>query len=902
MMPYILAGLTTGSVFALAATGLVLTYKTSGIFNFAHGALASVAAFLFYFLHVQHGVAWPIAAAICVVVSGPVLGFLLEALTRRLQSRPLTVKVLGTVGLLLVLQGGIDMVYPPGVQRSVPQYLPSHTISIAGTPVAVYRLIIIGVALAAMVGLTLVLRHTQSGLAMSAVVDDPELLDLTGTNPIRVRRIAWVIGSSAAALAGVLLVPLVALNSTTLTLLIITAFGAAALGGFTNLPAVYLGGLALGVAQALLQKQFLNSSNLLGGLDTALPFLLLFLLLLAAPRLRNPAAGAVVRRTLSSGWNPPVLARLIGASALLIALLSAPAFAGIHLGAWTRFLAYAIVFLSLGLLVRVSGQVSLAHVSFMVIGVTAFAHLHTGLHLPWLIALLVAGLAVAPIGALLAIPAIRFPGLYLALATFGFGLLLQAMFYNQSYMFGSFGFGLTIPRPGVGGLSGDTGYYYTVLAIAVVAAMSVLTLESGRLGRLLHAMADSPTGLAGCGASINVSKVLAFCLSASLAGIGGVLDAAATGYVGPSDYQPVASLQLFALTAIAVGRLPWYAVMAAASQILVPSYISNDARVTSILTVIFGAAAIWASIQSRQASLPAGIRRRVDRLRLSRQLARGYGNGSTYTDLAGRQTVVPLRLEVENLSVRYGGVLAVDSVALAANPGSVTGLIGPNGAGKTTVFNACSGLVRPAGGAVRLNSELTARLGPPARARRGLGRTFQRMELFDSLTVRQNVALGREARYAGWNPLTHMFTRRTERSEVAVRTGAAIEACGLEELAETAVGTLSTGQRRIVELARCLAGGFGLLLLDEPSSGLDRVETERFGDILDHAVKTSGVGVLLVEHDLSLISRLCDHVYVLDFGKPIIDGSVRAVLSSPKVQKAYLGETTSAVDIVGGGQ
>ncbi|MFD2422212.1 ABC transporter permease subunit [Amycolatopsis pigmentata] len=882
MLPFVLAGLTTGSVFALAATGLVLTYKTSGIFNVAHGALASVGAFLFYFLNVQQHIPWPVAAAICVFVAGPGVGLVLEGLTRRLQARPLTVTVLGTVGLLLVVQGGIDLVYTPGVQRSVPQYLPTAAVDIFGTPVAVYRLIIIGLALAVAIALTLLLRYTQTGLAMSAVVDDPVLLELTGTDPVRVRRIAWMIGSCTATLSGVLLVPLLQLDSTALTLLIVTAFGAAALGAFTNLPLVYAGGLVLGVAQALLQKYFVDTTSLLGGLSAALPFLLLFLLLVAAPRLRSPISGAAVRRTATTAWRPPPMVRGAGAVALLTVLAAVPLFAGFQLNAWTRFLAYGIVFLSLGLLVRLSGQVSLAHVSFMVIGVVVFGHVTAEGHWPWLIAVLVAGLAAAPVGALLAIPAIRFPGLYLALATLGFGLLLQAMFYNQSYLFGALGLGLTIPRPETAGLTGDTGYYYVVLAFAVAVALLVLALENGRLGRLLRAMADSPTGLSANGASINVSKVLVFCLSASLAAIGGVLDGATTGYVGPDGYQPITSLQLFALAAIAIGRLPWYAAVAAAGQVLVPAYVSNEVVVTSALTVAFGVATVVAAIQSRPATIPGAVRRILDRIPAPRRRR-------TTTVAAVRHQTDAIRLNVDNAVVRYGGLVAVDGVTVEARAGTVTGLIGPNGAGKTTVFNACSGLVRPASGTVTLNGEPIGRLGPAARARRGLGRTFQRMELFETLTVRENVAMGREARYAGWNPCTHLISPRGQRREIDTRAEWAISLCGIEELAVAPVWTLSTGQRRLVELARCLAGDFGLLLLDEPSSGLDHEETARFGDILA-TIAEDGAGILLVEHDLTLITRLCSQVYVLDFGKPIIDGTPQEVLGSAVVRQAYLGQ------------
>jgi ABC-type branched-subunit amino acid transport system ATPase component len=195
-----------------------------------------------------------------------------------------------------------------------------------------------------------------------------------------------------------------------------------------------------------------------------------------------------------------------------------------------------------------------------------------------------------------------------------------------------------------------------------------------------------------------------------------------------------------------------------------------------------------------------------------------------------------------------------------------------------------------------INGRSLAHLPPPARARAGLGRTFQQTELFDSLTVAQNVALGAEAGYAGWNPIDHMVTTPSQRTRTRTATQAAIALCGLGDLADASVSTLTTGQRRVVELARCLAGDYEVILLDEPSSGLDQVETQRFGAILTE-VAGHGTTILLVEHDMALVNRICDHVFVIDFGKPIFDGTVAQVAASPIVRHAYLGDEELIVDI-----
>ncbi len=250
-------------------------------------------------------------------------------------------------------------------------------------------------------------------------------------------------------------------------------------------------------------------------------------------------------------------------------------------------------------------------------------------------------------------------------------------------------------------------------------------------------------------------------------------------------------------------------------------------------------------------------------------------------------------LVVKDLTVRFGGVVAVDGLSLTAPVGVITGLIGPNGAGKSTTFGVCSGFVRPLSGRVSFaGADLT---GTPAshRARAGIGRTFQRIELFDSLSVLENVALGREARLAGTSPLTQLLARRGEGAAVAGAAREALERCGLSAVAGSRAGVLSTGQRRLVELARALAGGFRMLLLDEPSSGLDAAEVKRFGELLREVVATTGTGVLIVEHDMSVIADICDDVYVLDYGRLVFHGTPGEVLGSDVVRAAYLGNNTT---------
>ncbi|MCM3885581.1 ATP-binding cassette domain-containing protein [Frankia sp. R82] len=886
MLPFIIAGLVTGAVYGLAGAGLVLTYKTSGVFNFAHGALATIAAYAFYFLHVQHGVPWSLAAALVLVVLGPLGGVAFARFAKALAGASLALRVTATVGVLLLVQTGFQLIY--GTQsRKVASFLPTNVVTIFGTRVTAEKIIIFVVAVAATVVLSVFFRRARLGIAMRAVVDNAELLDLAGTNPNRARQWAWAIGIVFAMTSGLLLASSVPLDQTTLTLLVVQAFGAAAIGSFTSLPITFLGGLAIGLLGSLGTKYF--TSGFLAQVPASLPFIVLFLALLLFPKrwLQSRIPSAPDRR---ANWMTPPALQVGAGVVILVILVLVPSFAGFHIGDWTVALTMVMLFLSLGLLVRTSGQVSLCHIAFTAIGAAAYSHLAVDHHWPWGLALAVAGLVAVPVGALLAIPATRNGGIYLALATLGFAIAVQQLFYTRSFMFGELNLGLTMPRPALWGLDSDRGFYYVCLALTVLTAFAIIALDRGRLGRLLRGMADSPVALATHGVSVNTTRVLVFCLSAFIAAVSGALAGMAQLTVAADNYQPLTSLTYLTLIVVTTGTEPWYALQAAAALTLVPSYITLN-NVGNYITLLTSVTVIlYALTPASKRAAPVWLRKAIDRVFRPDRSARAGQSGAAPARAASTVAqVAPLSLAVEGLRVQFGGLVAVDNIDLVARTGTITGLIGPNGAGKTTTFNAISGLVHPTKGGLRLDLADVTRRSPAARARRGVGRTFQIMELFDTMTVRQNVALGFEAGLAGGNPLRQVLPRRSDAARVRVAAAGALELCDLVDLADRQVGTLSTGQRRLVELARCLAGDFRILLLDEPSSGLDRAETARFGEILRQVVNERGVGILLVEHDMALVGEVCDELYVLDFGKVLVSGPTAEVLSSDVVRAAYLG-------------
>jgi ABC-type branched-subunit amino acid transport system ATPase component/branched-subunit amino acid ABC-type transport system permease component len=890
-LPFVVIGITTGAVYGLTATGLVLTYKTSGIFNFAHGALATAAAYLFYWLRVDHHMAWPLAGFISVVVLGVVLGFGMERFARVLSQMTTALKIVGTVGLVLMVQGLATVKYGDGA-RQFPGYLPKGTVRLLSINIGYDQLIVTAIGLAAVTGLYVFFRVSRMGVAMRGVVDNADLLDLTGTSPAAVRRWSWVIGATFATLSGVLLAPSVNLDAILLTNLVIQGFGAAAIGYFSSLPLTYLGGTLIGIAVALSTK-YVDKVSWLGGLSVGLPFIVLFVVLLVIPRGRLVTSSMAKIRP-KQPWKAPPRVRLVAAAVVLAVLLLIPNLVGTRVTVYTNALTYVILLLSLGLLVRTSGQVSLCHMAFAAVGAAAFSHLAVGLGFPWLIAILAAGLITVPIGALVAIPAIRLSGLFLALATLGFGLLLEGVFYVRSFMFGQTTTGLAMPRPKLGGLhvGTDKGYYYVVLAFVVVTAIAIVAIHEGRLGRLLRGMADSPLALSTGGLSVNVTRVIVFCISAFLAGVAGALYGVLINTTSNGSFPSFTSITLLALVILAPFAEPWYPLIGGIGLAVIPSYI-HGAKVTDWLNAFFGFSAVMVALTGGTQPAPRVVQRVFERFH-QRPVDLRAPVPLTVVPLHPASAVRPhaagrLGLEVKDLSVHYGGIAAVEGLNLRAPTGRITGLIGPNGAGKTTTFNACSGLVRPSRGTVLLHGEDVSHLGPAARARHGLGRTFQRMELFDSLTVAQNVSLGREAAMAGASPLSQVVGKPGDRVRLSEAVVEAVELAGIRALLDLPAGSLSTGQRRLVELARCLAGPFDLLLLDEPSSGLDRSETHRFGEVLSAVVAQRGLGILLVEHDMSLVMEVCRHIYVLDFGVGIFEGSPVDVRASAEVRAAYLG-------------
>ncbi|HET9772874.1 MAG TPA: ABC transporter permease [Acidimicrobiia bacterium] len=595
-LPFLVIGLASGSIYAIAAMGLVVTYKTSGVFNFAHGAVGMIATFIFYSLRVDLGVPTWLAAALAILVVAPLIGVVIDrVLLRRLRGAAASSYVVVSLGLLVGLQYLAIVIYGPAT-RSVEPIFSRATFRLPGVNVGYDQAIIVAISLASALLLAAFFRGTRLGIQTRAVVDDADLTELMGTSSARVTTFSWMLGCSFAALAGVLLSPFLGIDAVLLTLLVIKAFGAAAVGRLVSLPATYLGAIGIGVGEALLTK-WVAARPSLAGLPTSLSFIVLFAVLvfsrkgsfaeLTTQAVRT-AGGARARLISARGRRFPMRLMVVmgGIAVLLPAQLD-----GSRLLTATSTLAFVLVFASLGLLVGLSRQVSLCHAVFVVFGATTLSHFQEA-GIPYLLALLLAGLVLVPVGALVAIPAIRLSGLFLALATFGFGVLAQYLIFGTKFAFGTKAL-RTLTRPELFGISfvGDRAFYYFVLALVVAGVVAIELVRVTRLGRILRALADSPTATESVGVNPTASRVIVFCLSAFLAAIAGGLLGSLTQVVNPTSFDFSQSLFWIAVLVTAGPATLGGAILSAVLLVTVPAIFTAKA-VAEWQPVAFGVLAI----------------------------------------------------------------------------------------------------------------------------------------------------------------------------------------------------------------------------------------------------------------------------------------------------------------------
>ena len=540
----LLLGIVTGSVYALAATGVVLTYKTSGILNLGYGALAVFTSYIYWQMAVGWG--WPLwlSALLVLFVVAPAIGLFLDTqLFRRLEGQPQIIGVIATVGLFVLLRGVIEAVWE-GKTQSVPSLFPSGSVRLFGDAyIGKDQLFVLGIALAAALGLGAMLRYTKLGVAFRAVVDNRPVAGLMGINTSWVSGLAWALGTSFAALVGMLLTPRTLLDPNFLPPFVIAfVLGASVVGYLRSLPLAYAGGVGLGVAEAFIINYGADSS-ILTRLRDALPFLMIVIAVLVAPKAyRVGSLGAsFVVRTRESASSASPRSRIVIAG-LMFGLLALMPVITKDSVSWQLSLivamSQAIVFISLVVLTGYSGQISLGHTAFMGLAVFSAAHVVQA-GLPMWVAFPIGALAAAPIGALVGLVAVRLQGLFLALLTLALAFMAQSLFFSEPAISGGEG-GIPVPR--FEGFTGETGFFFITLVFLALTGLLAVNLRTGRTGRILAGMRDSETACRSLGIPVTRYKVLIFAMSASIAGVGALLNAMVLQQATSRTFLPFLSL------------------------------------------------------------------------------------------------------------------------------------------------------------------------------------------------------------------------------------------------------------------------------------------------------------------------------------------------------------------------
>lgn len=570
----LVVGVTIGSIYAIAASGLVVTYTTSGVFNFAQGAMGMFCAYFYWTMKVDWGVPPLPSVLVTVLVFAPLFGAIIErVLMRRLSDAPLVAKLVVTIGLMVALMGLAVTIWNPNIARSIPTFYGTDGFTIGSTFVPWFRFITIVTGLLLAVIIRLLLYRTRLGVAMRAVVDQRELAALNGARPGLTSSFAWGLGTSMAALAGIFLAEeLSNLSVETLTLFIVNAFAAAIIGRLKSLPWTYVGGMIIGIAIAF-QSNFLawhNGST--GEISWGDPFFVIPAVILFVALLFVPQARIEGRQT-SNKVTPkvPTMRRAAAGMAILFGfmLVNAAYWERIGIRNLTLVILYALLMLSLVPLTGWSGQISLAQITFAGVGAFAMFKIAGSADGWWIIpggngavwGLLVAALLAIPFGLLIALPAVRLQGLYLALATMAFAVLGEQLFFEQEGVFGTggkrippirlFGQGLNEPFTLFGiKFSEDAGMLLFSTAMFCLLGLAVVAVRRSVYGRRLIALRDSPAASATLGVNLFGTKLAVFAFSAAIAGFAGALNGAYLGSASTPDFQMLKGLPVLLLAVV----------------------------------------------------------------------------------------------------------------------------------------------------------------------------------------------------------------------------------------------------------------------------------------------------------------------------------------------------------------
>ena len=914
-------GAMTGLAYAVLATGLVLVFRATRVINFAYGDIGAIGGGVLAKLVLDEGMPYWVAFPLVLVLGG-LLGAAVELIVvRRLFNAPRLILLVATIGVAQLLYGiallQIDIenqsTFPVGITRSA---------EVFGLRVFGADFFALAVLPAVIVGVGLFLSRTPYGIAVRASAANGDAARLAGISVKRVSTLVWVLSGVLATVTVCVYKPL--RDPTTGIVaasfgpsLLLRALAAGLIGRLQSVPLAVVGGIALGIVEAALLANIREP----GIVNVIFALLVVGLVLLRGRSLGGGDAGgsyglvakatAVPAELADRAWvaRLPLAASVFGiAMALLLPLVfDAPS----QVLLFSRVCVFALVALSITVLTGWAGQLSLGQFGFVGVG----AVVTTGLvrrGMPFGVAIAYGVVACVFVALLVGLPALRVRGLFLAVTTIGFAVAVDSWVVRRPVFVGNNTSVATVSRPRLGPLDfrSQTAYYYLCLAMLVAVGLGVSRLRRTGVGRGWIAVRDNEAAASAFTLSPTRLKLSAFALSGGIAGLAGGLLAGLNVQIRPDSFGASESLQIVALAIIggvgSVGGAILGAIWVEGLPTLfagTPSARALTSGPALLVLLLYLPGGLWSVLQRARTAVLAALANRAGTVEIpvgappaaARPAITGGRPAQPVAD-ADAESDVPV-LEARDLTVRFGGRVAVDGVSLTARAGEVVGLIGANGAGKSTFMNAVSGFV-PTEGTVLVRGDDITHLPAHERARAGLGRAFQDARLFADLTVRESVQVALEARDTS-ELVPSLFgfppSRRGERTKVS-ESDDLIGLLGLGRYSDAGISTLSTGTRRIAELACLLALDAKVLLLDEPTAGVAQRETEAFGPLIRRIQAELGATVLIIEHDIPLIMSMSDRVVCMGAGKVIAEGLPEQVRTDPQVIANYLGTDSRAID------
>ncbi len=917
-------GLIQGLVYSLVAFGLLLIYRATGVINFAHGQIGAFGGYIMALLQVRYDIAYGLSLPIA-LLCGVLLGVAAELVLRRLFTQPRLLLFVATLGLTQVIQL-LQLRLPIPDEQATNVTFPvliSGNWEVAGINVTGPQLMVLLFVPALMIFLGWLFHRSAFGMNVRATADNFPAARLAGIGVRSVSTKVWALAGLLAALSALLIAPLqggsiASVQNALGPKMLLLSLVAAMVGRMKSFTWTLVGGLLAGVVDRFLITWSL-SGDLPAGSNIAVLFVVILVVLFTVGRsasMKDEAwqLSSKVRAARVELTRHPLYRGLTFAGFGLIAALALVLPSQVDKASdmlkFSSVPVYLIIALSVTVITGWGGQLSLGQFGFVALG--SYLTIYYANDLPYLVALPI-GVAWGVIAAVIVgVPALRVKGLYLAVVTLGFGLAIRSWFIvGEKFAPGGGGSAqLNVDRNKgfrlifwtVKGNNFD-GVYYFVLLMALVSCLLVWRIRRTGIGRSIIATRDNETASSAYTVAPNRAKLLAFAVSGGLAALaGGLLPLVARNAQFKVDgllFDFDESLRIVSVAVVGgIGSITG-AVLGTLLIIAVPLFFDGTKQVElfasgfgMLIVLLYFPSGLISIVHSGRDNLLNWIARRSNWTPPVRK------DGAAVASLgSGKQvTTSDAPLVTKGLFVTLGGRTIIDGVSLEVRRGEVVGLIGTNGAGKTTIVNAISGFV-PSSGVIELFGRDVSKLPAYKRARLGQGRAFQNARLFSSLTVRETLMVALESRQRSIlipsilalppSP-KHEGRKRREADEI-------ISYLGLGRYADSLMGELSTGTRRIVELGSLIALDSKLMLLDEPTAGVAQRETEAFGPLIRMIKEELGASILIIEHDMPMVMSISDRIYCLEAGHVIAEGAPDAIRNNPAVIASYLGTDERAI-------